>query len=982
MSTTSPELAWLQHAVSAANESEGVPDEREFYGRYPWALNVFNETRLAREKLRTEIDALRQVPPDWRQTEVLMNVYLLAAALSDSTDDWLQGSAYDLSKAEARIPFFRAASKTVRRILEAGASLNREKKSMRSWRARWESALGEYLISMQRSLCGGSCGQSCGQNYDSAASADALKGLLDGPVPQSLLDQRCRVPAAFRSQDLTYWDVVKLAEKLAGALTNQSEPLLIVGCRTAGSYFAPVVRATLRLAGFAQVTAMTVRPKRGLTRSDRAVLEQIRRQGGKIVLVDEPVNSGSTMRKLLGLLRGFGFTSRDVHMLVPVHPSRREWRGGNDGFAFSKIQVVTLEPEEWFKARNGEPDRVKELFSGYFANTGAVVESVAADPELEAWLNERSEQKFHSRFKRVYRVILRWPSGATESRRIIAKSAGWGWLAYAAYHAAERMSHFVPTLIGMRDGMIYTEWVEAAGSKSRPALGEEIPGIAAAYIAARVRRLGLGNDPVPSLAKAGQHKGLEELSGLLSRAYGWKPIGFLSRPRILDQLSRTACPVPTLIDGKMRPAEWVSVGGSSPGASRVKTDFEHHGQGKTELNVSDPAYDLADTILQWNLDAGQERELLARYRELSGDETVEQRLFLYKLLAGSWTMERAIDNLKDERLRHLHADANRAYIAGFDFLTDSTTRRCGEVVTKPRDPASGPAWGPRWAVLDIDGVIDKQIFGFPSNTAAGCRALSGLHNHGFTLALNTARSLAQVKVYAEAYGCAGGVAEYGSAVWDRVSGRERVLVAGESLEQMERLKHVLRSIPGVYLNENYRYSIRAYLYERGVTVPLPGSVIRNIVSELRADRLRVHQTYTDTTIIAREVDKGSGMRELVTLSGARDVHITAIGDSEPDLPMFSAADAAWAPGHISCRSAAALLGCRVAGSGYQAGLAEIVNRMVHADGAKCRKCLDAQNGLPPHTDLFARMMRTADLGLRQRLQQVLFSRHALNAFRV
>jgi hypothetical protein len=34
MATTSPELAWLQHAVSAANESEGVPDEREFYGRF------------------------------------------------------------------------------------------------------------------------------------------------------------------------------------------------------------------------------------------------------------------------------------------------------------------------------------------------------------------------------------------------------------------------------------------------------------------------------------------------------------------------------------------------------------------------------------------------------------------------------------------------------------------------------------------------------------------------------------------------------------------------------------------------------------------------------------------------------------------------------------------------------------------------------------------------------------------------------------
>ena len=49
-------------------------------------------------------------------------------------------------------------------------------------------------------------------------------------------------------------------------------------------------------------------------------------------------------------------------------------------------------------------------------------------------------------------------------------------------------------------------------------------------------------------------------------------------------------------DGNMRRAEWI-VGPHGP----LKTDYEHHGLGKEELNVIDPAYDLADTILNLEL---------------------------------------------------------------------------------------------------------------------------------------------------------------------------------------------------------------------------------------------------------------------------------------------------------------------------------------------------------------------------------------------
>ncbi len=50
-------------------------------------------------------------------------------------------------------------------------------------------------------------------------------------------------------------------------------------------------------------------------------------------------------------------------------------------------------------------------------------------------------------------------------------------------------------------------------------------------------------------------------------------------------------------------------------------------------------------------------------------------------------------------------------------------------------------------------------------------ALSLLHDHGFAIAVNTARSVAEVKEYCSTYGFAGGVAEYGSFLWDAVRDR-------------------------------------------------------------------------------------------------------------------------------------------------------------------------------------------------------------------
>src|SRR5207253_2295764 len=200
-----------------------------------------------------------------------------------------------------------------------------------------------------------------------------------------------------------------------------------------------------------------------------------------------------------------------------------------------------------------------------------------------------------------YEVQLDHDGGRTDTRYVLAKSVGWGWLSYHAAIAGERLSGFVPPLLGLRDGILYTEWLpqddpaEAGWDRGRWC------DAVASYVAARVRRLTLESDPSAGLVRADQDKGSELLAGTLARAYGWKAAAVLKRARLRHEVTRHACPFPTLIDGKMRPEEWIT----GP-ASLLKTDFEHHGQGKFELNAADPAYDLAEAMLYGGLSESEE----------------------------------------------------------------------------------------------------------------------------------------------------------------------------------------------------------------------------------------------------------------------------------------------------------------------------------------------------------------------------------------
>ena len=217
-------------------------------------------------------------------------------------------------------------------------------------------------------------------------------------------------------------------------------------------------------------------------------------------------------------------------------------------------------------------------------------------------------------------------------------------------------------------------------------------------MAARVRHLNLTGSAAGMDLKR-DNNGNKVLEKALSRAYGRFPTDRLMQSRLG---SGRPCPSPTLIDGNMHRSEWI-LGPQGP----LKTDYEHHGMGKTELNVIDPAYDLADTILNLALSPDEERNLIRQYIAESGDAAVEQRLFMYKLLAGLWTMKSSSKSNSSIRraAAMLSATYHRRFMNAWNFLTVHTARHCGSLC----HPRTELRWRAPLVVLDIDGVLDRRI---------------------------------------------------------------------------------------------------------------------------------------------------------------------------------------------------------------------------------------------------------------------------------
>jgi hydroxymethylpyrimidine pyrophosphatase-like HAD family hydrolase len=956
--TMTSEVAILSSVTLNDASCTPLSEENEFYNSYSWCLNAYPSIGEVVRHLDEELTRFLAAEANWRRDEIARNVYLLACTIIDTTDDHLLGRRYNFSKVLGVFPALSPVTTVAQAILHAtGAYSAISARRLSKWRAELELA----VIAVVRSVL-----LQDASGPDAINAISQLRSLLKVGIPTGLVARHPRIPAAFRSQDLTHFDVLSLGAKFVAAFPERNRPILVTGLRTAGSYFAVLLRSCLESQGYTNVEFVTLRPKAGISRMEKLIIARKAAQNCLALLIDEPVATGGTLGKGIALLTKQGIAMDNIVLLFPVHRNGRNWKSHADSAPILACRFLTLEHEEWYKHKlisASGPQVLKE----YFESQGWHTEiDETGSEDANARLNEVSEDKYHTRLKWVYSVRLSRP-GETVTQQVIAKSVGWGWLGYHAFVGGRRLAKFVPPIIGLREGILYSRWVNDDGPPSRT----EIVRTLANYTATRARALQLNSESRMDVLRDSQAaRGIEELAGRLSTAYG-KAGGFLKRARIKRELAAMQSHKPTLIDARMRSLEWVASAGSM-----LKSDFEQHGMGKHQLNLTDPAYDLAEAILHWKLSRAEEEELLKTYTDHTGDENVFARIMLHKILSGSWSLDRALENLNDPRMRARHEEFNQKYIDTWNFLVTHTARFCAKLCHKPAEVK----WSSPLAVLDVDGVIDQQVFGYPSTTLAGVQAISLLQQHGFAIALNTARSVPEMKEHCRAYGFAGGVSEYGAHVWDGVSGRQKILLSNESLDKLEHARRALRQIPGVYLNDDYRYSIKAYTYEKSRSVPLPKIMVQDLLVELGLEDLSIHPTYSDTAILASETDKGRGLSELLRLTGLENAETYAVGDSSPDLRMFQIATHSFAPGHIACAASARLLGCRIASQVYQNGFLECVQAIVESRGKSAQVPSISMGTLGPQERYLINTLRVADRSAMNSLVRAMLDLSVLQNF--
>ena len=587
----------LTEAVSARREL--LPTELEFYSSYNWCLDPHLTFREAIGHLRGEIDRFNSLPQGWQTVEVATNVFLLSCALLNGVDEYLRGPTLRIPKQLAGTLPGRGARWMTEKIAE---SLRRRHRAQaRRWRVRWQADLDEFLAIFA---------QGVSEPALFAEAGSRLAHLLQTPLSSDLQDERLGVPSPFRRLDLTHFDVLALGRRFMKRVSDRSQPILLLGLRTSGTYFAALLQAFFKVEGYETVSSLTVQPKKGPGSEERKELKRYAQQDYALVIVDDPPHTGHTIFLAFDIARRAGFDLDNVTALVPTHPAQSNWSK-----SLPSHIIVSLEPEQWHKNRLLDPRRVESRLAEYFQPQGFTKARLIESPraaEFNAGLQSCTDRRRGSMLKQIYEVQLQTPQGRTETRYVLAKGVGVGWLGYHAFLAGHRLSAFVPPILGLRDAILYMEWLPPSlptenGNLERDTWIET----SASYVAARARMLALPKSRAPG--KAIYENGLRLLAEVLSKAYGRFATDTLMRARIQKRLCRQPCRFPTLIDGNMGRTEWI-VGAYGP----LKIDYEHHGFGKTELNVIDPAYDLAETVLNLALSPEEERRLIRRYVEEFG----------------------------------------------------------------------------------------------------------------------------------------------------------------------------------------------------------------------------------------------------------------------------------------------------------------------------------------------------------------------------
>jgi hydroxymethylpyrimidine pyrophosphatase-like HAD family hydrolase len=858
----------------------------------------------ALHNLQNDLDTLARLLPDAMSVSAL-DAYLLAAGMNQIAEDHLHPEIYPFDRAAEYLTgqtgtLGRFAGRAAAALAGATRFIAKRRRVTRRVLRR-QRELGQLIETLAGEVAGGS--PRATPHSSMLASCNAIAGSV-GELPPRLRRKVIRLPACFQSFDQQPADVARLARDFASRWPDRDRPLLVTGVRTSGSYLAPLFAAFLRTDGYERVNVLTIRPGRRLLEHERRLARSVAREGGLALLTDDPPVTGKGLVTSARELERAGFSPGSIVLLVQVF-------GAGLPALLDRYPAVILPWDGWAVSARLTPAVVERELS-------ALIEPRSSVLEVEPMSHAETPRRRHCRA--VFRVCVRErPSGPDHEKRVAVEGVGLGYFGAHALAGAHALDGFSPKVFGLRDGLLYREWLADERKVGLLDAGEEqsVAEAVAAYASERCRALPVEDDV--SLRLTGQDPAWEVASTIVSRVFGraWPVAKVLATDRLVKRLLHVDRP--SVVDRGTDLSHWFFRDSSS--RTLVKVEPLEGSFWNVGLSCFDAAFDLAGATARAHQPSFSRRVQRA-FTELGNPAVAPERWLLYEL-AHLWGRERKHPEAEAE-LGRARSRVLQRYFAEVYFGDVERSR-------------SGPP-----CALDVDGVLETDHLGFPALTPASALTLRSLMLHGYRPLLVSGRSIDEIVERCAVYGLAGGVAEYGAASYVAEGERVAEFLGDEATALLASVRSELVKADGVQLDEDYRYAVRAFRVEGGTRRGLRPDTIDACLAHLGPERLRPILGEGQTDFMVTGIDKGTGLRALARdldlgeADGGGKPFALAVGDTTSDIPLAALAKLACAPAHA--RHTLGDAGFEIMRAPYQAGLAEAGARLLgHAPGG-CSVC--------------------------------------------
>ena len=847
-----------------------------------------------------------------------LNVFLLSAGMGQIVEDYLHTDPFLLGRA-ARF-FGKSDSASGRRTATLAMDLAQTWNAIdqllpRSASGLRQNSLQADFTSRVAALVMGNAPIRSEEECRLIAEGNELIQSVQ-KLPPALREDVNKLPSCFRSFDQSPEDILKIVEDFSSRWPDRGRAIEVVGVRTSGSFLAPLYQAALQAKGYERVRWFTLRPGTPLLSYENSLLRSLKQENGLALICDDPPDTGETLFKITSMLERQGISRRNVVLLLELFE-------GDDHLPknLKDFQSVTLEWSDWHVQEMLEAGTVRSEVESAL-KPGFVITGFQRTP-LTYEVNHRK----HSRA--TYQInLVNTVSGNSSTTTINVKGVGLGYFGEHFLAVSRKLPEDSLPILLLKNGLVYEEVPEGL----RPAsvgdfqLEEGLLGKMIDYVVRRNQRLQATEDL--SLRLTNRNAVWEVASNILSLAFGktW----YLFRMPLLDAHVKRLLSVahPSVIDGDMSLHHWL-LDANAYGGTRglFKTNLAERDFSHEDLSIFDPAYDLAALALVSGTE-DQSSLIRRQYSQKSGDNISPERWMLHQLVR-IWDMNRhGFLSSDDTKLK-----MSRVFGQYFSDLYFTDIPKSLE----------GPL-----CVFDIDGVLETHPLGFASLTFASARSLRALELHGYRILIASGRSLEEVKERSKAYHLAGGIAEYGSAIFDSQTGETATLLTREERDTLDHFRISLASLPGVNLDRDFSNSVRAfYRQQNGSHKSLNLQLVKVMMDdEGFTGLINVIPGSEQTDFVVSRVNKAAGVKAWMARFGSTSSSTgenlvagrieLAVGDNEPDLEMLQMAEHAFAPGHAAKKLKDA--GITIFKQPYQRGLEQGVTKFLGHKPGGCSIC--------------------------------------------